>query len=254
MFQRIKGLREFKYEHGGSLSQEYDDAPNAPEGIWEPYKIVRALALHASWSLVTLDLTQTAGLSAGDLWTGQIFVGPIHEFKALRRLRVDYIVFIQSRLEEFIQGVGERHWTEDTRPSERSEIEAEKVGISESWGNFVRTRMRHRKLAQKFLQQRSRKQDRIHRLVDVLPISLEDLTLVSTSPRAGTVETMFDGLATDMGRKGLPRLERVILEGEVSLDEAILESCGRHEICIYALETLNTVTSSDSSDPMSVSS
>ncbi len=202
VFESIRALQTFNYEYARP-----EQPPNARDdphrdlraGKWEPWKIVRSLLARFSDSLVNLDMT-TANTEVrhGSFNAGQIFVGDLRNFRVLRKMKADTLLFIESSLENYIV------------ESSRGEFEtARRQKKRKGNHHFALSHEEHMELVDHHTFYAINTDDRVHQLEGFLPESLEELTLcVTLSGGSSIIEPMFNGLP---GR--LSRLRKMTFEG-----------------------------------------
>ncbi len=172
---RVSGLQDFEYEHAGGrpgLSQP-----------WGSRKIVDILLAHAGHSLRRLDLTSQDEKAVGSHWTKRWVYD-----------RLDMDTAIDVDVDEaalrgcvFIHSL--RHFQVLKTVRLNSAMFVEKVRSTEING---------------------KKSSQVHRLVDILPTSIEELHLVGNIVHH-PLARIFDGLAESKAQN-LPKLKEIKVE------------------------------------------
>lgn len=190
LFDSIKALQSFNYEYTRPQRPiNVQDDPGRPQdlraGKWEPRQIVQSLLARFSDSLVTLNMTTAdTQVRHGSFNAGQIFVGDLRGFRVLKRLKADTLLFIESSLEEYIVKT----------LSEEFETARQKK-IRKGNHHFALSIKEHTELVDRHTHYAINTDDRVHRLGDLLPESLEELTMCLTLEKdSSTIEPMFEGL------------------------------------------------------------
>lgn len=211
LFDSIKALQTFNYEYARPerLLNVQDD-PDRPQdlraGKWEPRQIVQSLLARFSDSLVTLHMTTAdTEVCHGSFNAGQIFVSDLRGFQVLKKLKADTLLFIESSLEEYIvKALNEEFET------------ARQKKIRKGNHHFALSAKEHVELVDRHTCYAINTDDRVHRLEDLLPESLEELTLCLTlAGDSSTIDCMFEGLP---GR--LNKLKEMTFEGGNPLKQA----------------------------------
>ncbi len=187
LFRSIKGLRNFKYHYG--VPETADGGRRAAvfgEQQWNPRGLVELLSTYASHSLVSLDLTKTrtTQIVHGAPLAGRIFIGSLRRFHLLQKLRVDIMMFVESPLENLIT-----KYSQIYRADSHEEL-------------VKRIRMTERPSS-----------DQAHRLVDLLPGSLEELGLCSTHYDHRRLIDRILYMAPPLKAERLPHLRKIVFEG-----------------------------------------
>ena len=201
VFESIRALQTFNYEYARPEqppNARTDPLRDLRAGKWEPRKIVQSLLARFSGSLVNLDMT-TANTEVrhGSFNAGQIFVGDLRNFRLLRQLKADTLLFIESSLGNYIVKA-------------RGEFEtALHQEIGKRNYHFALSHEEHMELVDRHTFYAINTDDRVHQLEGLLPESLQELTLcVTLSGGSSIIEPMFNGLP---GR--LSRLRKMTFEG-----------------------------------------
>lgn len=147
------------------------------EQQWNPRGLVELLSTYASHSLVSLDLTKTrtTQIFHGKPLAGRIFIGSLRRFHLLQRLRVEIMVFVESPLENLADS--------------------------------------HEKLIKRIGMTERPSPDQAHRLVDLLPASLEELGLCSPNYDYRPVIDEILHLEPPLKAERLPGLSKIVFEG-----------------------------------------
>lgn len=181
-FESIKALQTFSYEYArperlGNRSMRV--------GKWEPRQIVQSLLAKFSESLVTLEMT-TANIEVrhGSFNAGQIFVGDLRNFRVLKKLKADTLLFIESSLENYIV------------KAIKDEFEtARQKRLRKGNHHFALSVKDYKELVDRYTDYAINTEDRVHRLESLLPVSIEELTLCLTLAKdSGVIEPLFEGL------------------------------------------------------------
>ena len=186
LLKSIKGLRNFEYHYGVPETTEgRKRAAPLGEQQWNPRGLVELLSTYASHSLVSLDLTKTGTkqIVHGKSLAGRIFIGSLRRFHLLQKLRVDIMVFVESPLENLI-----------TKYSQIYRADS------------------HEKLVKRIGMTERPSPDQAHRLVDLLPASLEELGLCSTHYDYRRVIDRILHLAPPLKAERLPHLSKIVFE------------------------------------------
>lgn len=202
-FKSIKALQTFSYEYA---RPERLRNRHMRAGKWEPRQIVQSLLTRFSDSLVVLEMT-TANpeVRHGSFNAGQIFVGDLRNFRVLKKLNADTLLFIESSLEEYIvKAIKEEFET------------ARQKRLRNGNHHFALSAKEHTELVDRYTDYATNIDDRVHRLESLLPVSLEDLTLCLTLARdSHVIEPLFEGLPGS-----LDKLNKMTFEGGDPLKDA----------------------------------
>ena len=199
-FESIKALQTFSYEYARPerLRNRHTRA-----GRWEPRLIVQSLLARFSESLVVLEMTTAmtttnAEVRHGSFNAGQIFIGDLRNFRVLKKLKADTLLFIESSLENYIVKAIKEEF-ETTRLKR----------LVKGNHHFTLSAKEHTELVDRYTDYALDTDDRVHRLESLLPVSIEELTLCLTLTRDGhVIEPLFEGLP---GR--LDKLKKMTIEG-----------------------------------------
>ena len=167
-----------------TFTYSYEGLPHN-RANWEPRTLVQLLHTHAAHSLKTLDLTSLSDAGPHNAKPDATFVDCLHGFRVLKQVRLDHNMFIEN------PPIPKFKATKAYRPNT---LDLELYVLRH--GHAEKT---------------------IHRLVDLLPVSIETVDLVS--PLRGKVEAlaMMDGLP-ELKQSRLPRLKGLRLEVDDEMD------------------------------------
>ena len=206
-FESIKALQTFSYEYA---RPERLRNRHMRAGKWEPRLIVQSLLAKFSENLVVLEMTTAmtttnAEVRHGSFNAGQIFIGDLRNFRVLKKLKADTLLFIESSLENYIV------------KAIREEFEtARQKRLRKGNHHFALSAKEHTELVDRYTDYAIDTDDRVHRLESLLPVSIEELTLCLTLARDGLViEPLFEGLPGC-----LDKLKKMTFEGGDPLEQA----------------------------------
>lgn len=172
---------------------------------WRPGDLTISLYNTASHSLVSLDMTETVDSKTDRTSTRREpehgwFMKCLVDFKVLADIRVSHDLFIND------------DW-EDSKPYQHPNDDV--TAAIDSWT----------------ISQKPKPRDRFSRLVDVLPASVEVLTLVKQYHVPDDLGRMFEGLAEVKSVK-YPKFRKVNLEGGLQLSDESVEECSKAGVAV----------------------
>ncbi len=185
---RLSGLKQFEYEHAGrrpGLSQS-----------WWPRKIVNSLLAHAGHSLRRLDLTIHDNDAIGSYWI---------EDWLDRSIDVDTAIDVdvdEAALRGCVSIHSLRHFQVLKTVRLNSAMFVEKISSTET---------------------NSKESSKVHRLVDILPTSIEELHLVEGLEHH-TLARIFHGLAESKAQN-IPNLKEIKLERIDTVTFSLKKAC-----------------------------
>ena len=202
-FESIQALQSFSYEYA---RPEQLRNRHMRAGKWEPRQIVQSLLARFSDTLVMLDMTTAnTEVRPGSFNAGQIFVGDLRNFRVLKKLKADTLLFIESSLERYIVKAIKEEFETARQKRLRKGNHHSALSVKE-----------HTELVDRYTDYAIHTEDRVHRLESLLPISIEEMTLCLTLARdSNVIETMFEGLPGS-----LDKLKKMTFEGGGPLKDA----------------------------------